>query len=569
MRVLTPTATVPLSPRAARRANPSAVLKLTNHLRSAFWHAYQHQGGTTGGSLALPPSIVDASSDDLEEAVIAVATQIHMQRSTDVTGWSSVSTALEANALEIHFALITWLRQSGIYRSLNEYGKWRLLGIGQEIAAFLDLVTPTTVMDPTSREQELMSSLSLASVGRWLKETLVATLRDGGADQYQLWCGWFSTALATSMTFRKERAGAFYDITHKPPIIGSNNKSDEDGEHTPRVPVWTSHPVLQESFGILLQHWNTKQKSVHVLPPQTVEVIARASLDSFSDSASSLCSERAIGKYAEIKALTIPLLRTLHPATQHGKQSVDMVAFQLAVHHEYYEGICQMSLDHENKEDADNFRLTSLLKSADLCQSVDFQTGSNFGVYVLNWFTDKGLYGHTLMYGRLCPEHDLNHILLSDERLRPHRWIQAIHKGDYSGAASSLMGQDSTATLSETKWSFCMARLSNHVVRKESQSQRNQAEERETKINKTLELVGVQNALAPQSDQHLWSANRLLSRALEQAEQATVKDNKAPTADAVKPCFLGLLVCSTFDDLSAQRRQAAHVWSKRYVGTKK
>jgi Non-repetitive/WGA-negative nucleoporin C-terminal len=242
------------------------------------------------------------------------------------------------------------------------------------------------------------------------------------------------------------------------------------------------------------------------------------------------------------------------------------VAFQLAVHHDYYEGICQMALDHESKEDAESFRLTSLLKSTDVCQSMDFHTGSTFGQFVLSWFTDRGLYGHTLMYGRLCPERDLNHILQSDERLRPYRWIQAVHKGDYSGAASSLMttkdAKSTEATLAKTKWSFCMAKLSNHVVLKESQSQRKEAEQREATINKTLELIGVQNVLAPQTE-HLFTANRLLSQALDQADQAMKEGIKNQIEDSVKSCYLGLIVCTTFDDKVDQRRQAAQLWAKR------
>lgn len=568
-----------LSPLAVRRAHPAAVLKLTNHLRGAFWQAHQCQSSMSSGALAVPPSVVEASPIDLEEAVLAIAMQIHTRRGIDGIGWFFVANDFEVNALELHLALITWLRQGGIYRSLSKHGKWRLMAFGQEIAAFLDLVPPTLVPNSTVWEQQQMSRLSLSQVAVWLKETLETTLH-GAMDHYQLWCGWFSTALATALAYRKERAGVTYDITsaEQPPTVGSSSGCDSQETGSLGVPVWTSHPVLQEIFGTLLQHWKSNPKQRSLLPPQTVEIIARAALDSFADSANSLSSDIAIGKYAEIKAMVIPFVRTLHPlvpqmwSAQTGGHYDDNLAFELSIRHEYYEGICALALDHENKADANNFRLGPLLKSVEYCQSTDFQSGFTFAQFVLQWHTDRGLFGHTILYGRLCPERDLNHILQSDERLRPYRWIQSVHKGDYSSAATTLMGKPdkfAVSTLAETKWAYCLAKLSNHVVLKESQSQQAQAEKREVKINNTLELVGVQRELlgsCGQSAQHLWSANRLLSRALENTEQSMATGRRDQAETVSKNCYLGLLVCATLEETATKQRLAAQVWAKALGG---
>ena len=564
-----------LSPRAAGRANPSAVLKLAGHLRNTFWIAYKQQG--KGGSSSMPPSVFDASPVDLEESVLAAATQLHDLRSNDGDGWPTLSTATEANGLEIHLAFIQWLRHGGVYRSLTNYGKWRLLTLGQETAAFIDLVEPS-LASTSQWEQEELSKLSLSKgVAPWLKDTLIQVLRDGNMDQYQLWCGWFSTALATATTFREDRISTPYDITpaDNPPMVGSMFGNDDDAP-TPRVPVWTSHPVLQEVFGLLIEHWQNhpKQKSVYILPPKTVEMIVRVALVSFADSSKSLQTDRAIGKYASIKGMTIPLIRGLHPLpsqTLHPRaRSDDALAFHLSIRHEYYEGICQISHDHEYQEDSEQFRLEPLLQSSTECQSTDYETGFTFGQFVLHWQTDHGKFGHTILNGRFCPERDLNHLLQSDKRLHPYRWIQSIHRGDYDGAASSLMEHTSSMTLKQTKFALCMAKLANQVVLLESTSQQAQAEERDKKIDSTLELLGVQKELLEESsgpnkspsDQHLWSAARLLSLALEKADNATASGDKSPTENATRFCYLGLLISLTMDDKIARQSAAARVWAK-------
>jgi hypothetical protein len=557
-----------LSPRAAARANPSEVLKLASHLRSAFYEAYQDLDPAAGGSLALPPSLVKANSVDLEEAVIVVATQLHVQADTDMTGTGWESAKLQSNRLEWHLALIQWLRRGGIYRSLTAFAKWKLLALGQEVAAFLELATPTLLSAAWVKEQYADLSLT-KGIAIWLKERLDVVLNEGDLDHYQTWCGWFSTVLATATTYREERATPTYDITlaDKPPLIAS---TDEDGSKSPRIP-WTSHPALQEAFSRLLLHWrHSQQKSVHMLPPQTVEVICKAALESFADSANSVGSERATGKYAQIKAMTIPLLRTLYPRTQgmstsrSGSHS-DRLAFKLAVKHEYYDGICQIAHDHENASDKNNFRLEPLLQSATQCQSIDHSTGFTFGQLVLHWHAGKCLYGQTIMYGRLCPDQYLNQVFQSNERLRSYKWIQAIHRGDYDQAVSSLMSR--TGPLSETRWSFCMAKLSNQVVLKEAQSkQHREAEARRKKIESTLELCGIQKELLEDSlerpKSELWSPKNLLTLALQKAAQASTSDSNSAREEAIRYCYLGLLVCTTFEDETARRGNAIQVWAK-------
>jgi hypothetical protein len=394
---------------------------------------------------------------------------------------------------------------------------------------------------------------------------------------YQLWCGWFSTALATAMTYREERAAGLYDIAaaERPPMVSS---SSGEGDHTSKVPVWTSHPVLQEVFKQLLNHWkkNPKQKSMQVLPPKTVEVIVKAALESFADSASSLRTNEALGDYSGVKELSIPVIRTLHPPlpSQEPSNRDDLLAFQLAIRHDYYDGICKIAFDHETKDDTNHFRLETLLQSTSQCQSIDYETGCTFGQFVLQWHADRELYGHTIMFGRLCPNADLLNIFAREEGMRRHQWIESVYKGDYDGAASALISRTEKthqATLSETKWALCMAKLSNQVVLKECPSKEAHAKLRDRKIDNKLELVGVQKELLEegisglsksQSEQHLWSAHRLLDLAMDKVDRATASGNKSRRENATRYCYLALLICITYDDLESQRRHAARVWAK-------
>ena len=574
-----------MSPRAAARANPSAVLKLTNHIRSAFWQAYNLQDSSSisgSSATALPPSLLEASPVDLEEAIIANATQLHVQRSSDGAGWSIASNALSSNGLEFHLSFIEWLRQGGLYRSLTSYGKWRLLSLGQEVAAFLDLVAPTISSITSEWEQEQFAKLDLSrgGVAYWLKHTYDKVLQEDNMEHYQLWCGWFSSALATAMTYRDERAAAPYDIApgSSPPQVGAMGG---DVDLASKVPIWTSNTLLQEVFGALFQYWNHNAKQYHILPPQTVVVCIKAGLISFEDAASSAPSEETIGKYAIIKKLSIPLLRTLHPVSQTGSSqpgaiSDDGLAFDLAVRHDYFEGICQIAYDHENKADTNNFRLESLLQSTTQCQSKDFDTGDTFGQFVMRWHADKENYGHTIVYGRLCPESQLNYVLKSEDNMHPHRWIQSVYRGDYDGAASMLMtnAENVSSTISETKWALCMAKLSNRVVALEGVSRQSEAEARDKKIDNKLELVGVQKELLEgspdfhesHSGNHLWSANRLLTVALQNVDQVMASSGSTTSSSvkesATRFCYLGLLVALTFDDPIAQRSHAVQVWAK-------
>ena len=576
VRALPPASPATLSPRAAKRANPSAVLKLINHMRSSFQLAYQNQDGSTG--TALPPSLLEASPVDLEEAIIALATQLHVQQSSDGAGWSIVSSALSSSGLEWHLAFINWLRQGGLYRFLTSYGKWRLLSLGQEVAAYQELISPTLASMTSDWEHDQFENLTLSNggVAAWLKATLEVVLQTVNVEHYQLWCGWFSSALATAMTFREEQSLTPYDITsgsHPPPAVGSMNRE----ENAARVPVWTSDSILQEIFGILFQYWNRNPKQYHILPSKTVEVCIRAGLIAFEDAAKSVPSEETDGRYSAIKKMSIPLLRTLHPMEQlapprPNKMTDDNLAFELAVRHEYYEGLCEIAHDHECKPDTNQFRLEPLLQSTSHCQSTDYDTDYNFGEFVMRWFANRELYGHTIVYGRLCPDSDLQQVLKSDERLHSHRWIQDVHKFDFNGATSSLMAtaeNTASVTLDEINWNLSMAKLANRVVKLEGSTNRQQMQsvnEREKKIESNLELVGLQKELLkgePDSQQnsHFWSASRLLDLALQKVDQAS-SDGISSKKDVVRLCVIGLIVSGTFQDPVERRDCAVQFWTK-------
>jgi hypothetical protein len=217
---------------------------LAKHLRSAFWQWYQH-----GGTFRLPPSIIDASPQDLEPAIILTARYLRVHE-----------TSSKHNPTEWHNAFLTMLQQGGLYRSISQQGRWALLGIGQELAVYQAL-------------HSKLPGLQADSVSKALAES-----RDFRT---------LSLALSTANKFRKEFATSRYDV-----MPGQS----------PSHRVWTGDSTLQAVMWRQLEEWTESPDS---LPTEHVKTVVTTILDSHREASDPKT-------YEEVKELAIPLIRKIH-----------------------------------------------------------------------------------------------------------------------------------------------------------------------------------------------------------------------------------------------------------------
>ena len=217
---------------------------LARHLRSAFWQWYQH-----GGTFRLPPSIMDASPQDLEPAIILTAQYLRVHE-----------TSSKHNPMEWHNAFLTMLQQGGLYRSISQQGRWALLGIGQELAVYQAL-------------HGKLPGLQADSVSKSLAES-----RDFRT---------LSLALSTANEFRKEYATSRYDV-----MTGQR----------PSHRVWTGDSTLQAVMWRQLEEWT---ESPDPLPTEQVKTVVTTILDSHREASDPKT-------YEEVKELAIPLIRKIH-----------------------------------------------------------------------------------------------------------------------------------------------------------------------------------------------------------------------------------------------------------------
>ena len=218
---------------------------LARHLRSAFWQWYQR-----AGTFRLPPSIMDASPQDLEPAIILTAQYLRVPETT----------SSKHNPTEWHNAFLTMLQQGGLYRSISQQGRWALLGIGQELAVYQALHGKLPGLQSDSVSKALAESRDFCTLG---------------------------LALSTANQFRKEYATSRYDV-----MAGQ----------CPSHRVWTGDGTLQAVMWRQLEEWT---ESLDPLPTEQVKTVVTTILASHQEASDPKT-------YEEVKELAIPLIRKIH-----------------------------------------------------------------------------------------------------------------------------------------------------------------------------------------------------------------------------------------------------------------
>ena len=499
---------LPPTKRTKFGSNPSVVQTLVSHLRSVFWQSYQELD-----HLQLPPSLTKATLENLEEAIVAFCTELQYK--------GDASSA--QNPLEWHKALIKLLQEGGLYRSLSYKARWRLLSIGQELAVFFSL--PRSSRSSEWHVQQF-ANLQSHEICDWLLDLQTSEIQ-GGWEHAATWNEWLCASLEAATAYREEFANPFYDV------VAEN----------PQAPMWTSTPALQTVLLRQMEHWKRDPTAVELAH---VESVVRTALISYSESYKEE-DENSKSRYAKVKTLAISLLRLV-------SKGDDELAFDLSIQYNYFEGLCQMSIDHEKKRDGKSYSLDPLFATM---QGKDLLTGYTVSQFVLQWHTDAGLYGHAINYGQHSTE-DLDLIMKMDERLRPYRWVCAIRQDYYTQATESCLDNCKApeSTLAANLWALSFAKLSNKL----EATRNNVVLQRQNNIERKLELVNAQQLLLEGEDSsdvessQLLSPEDLISMAMTQLAKATNKD------DRVRLCLIGLAVCTSLDDAASD--QAAHVWAQ-------
>jgi hypothetical protein len=491
-------------------SNPAIVQTLISHLRSVFWQYYQNQGD----EFQLPPSLTKAAPENLQEAIVAFAMELQYK--------GDASSA--RNPLEWHQALIKMLQKGSLYRSLPYRARWQLLGIGQELAVFCALPRSSQ----NAIEQDYLSRLQPHNIADWLMELQEKELQSGSASIFP---HWLSTTLDAAANFRDEFANPFYDVV-------------EDSK--PLEQLWTSQESLQRVLRRQLDYWKRDSSSVE-LPH--VESVVKTTLTSFSESYDKigLYDDDSKQLYSTIKKTAIDLLRSV-------SKDDDELAFDLSVKFNYFEGLCEMSVDHEKKEDSKFYSLDPLFATLD---GTDTLSGYTFPQYVLRWHTDRGLYGHAINYGQHSPV-DLDVLMKTDERLRPFQWIPAVRQGYFSKATEACMTNSKLpeSTLSSSLWALSLAKLANKLepTRNDSVLHRQAIiENRRNLLQAQKELCQGQEDLSNDNAQ-LLPADKLIEIAIDNLQSATTKE------DRFQLCYIALSICAAMEEGSADN--AAYVWSQ-------
>lgn len=474
---------------------------LVSHLRSSFWQAYQDPETHR----PMPPSLRAASPGVLEQAIVSFATEL--QHKGDA--------ASAQNPMEWHRALIKFLQERGLYRSISHEGRWQLLSIGQELSAF-GFVTQFKHGMYASGSSEC-KSYELAD---WLLE-----LQETNPLEWNVLLGGL---LDTAMAYREESASPLYDLLN---------------DVIPPRPLWLSHKSLQIVLLRQLEDWKRSPANVERLH---AEPIVKAALLSYYD------HHPIKGDYARVQKLGIGLLRALGPNSSNEEYPLEELAFDLSIQYNYFAGLCQMSVDHEKKRDAATFSLDPHFETI---TGKEILSGYSFAQFVLQWHTDNGLYGHAINYGRHAPN-ELALLMNKDERLRKYKWIPAIRQSYFDQATESCLGNSEwgQGSLKSTQWALSMAKLTNQLSATHNK-------ERQQVIDRKLDLVSAQQMLqeediASTGEVSQQTPEELVLLALQRLPRATSLD------DRVRFATIALAVCNAIEDTGASIDYTAQVWAE-------
>ncbi|VEU39239.1 unnamed protein product [Pseudo-nitzschia multistriata] len=506
--------------------SPSKRIKLGNdkilaqHLRSHFWASYSDPNVDK----PTPPSLLQADPVDLESAVIQIGAEL--QQKGDPKS-SSIS-------LEWHSSFVGLLQNDGLYRRLSEDGKWKLLGIGQELRTFGTVAGQLNEFRSTEDREAVESwwgGLQPQAMADWFL-SVQQTVEKSGWLHSRLWYELLLTAIWDLLGFREDFKETVYDV--------ASERCTE--------PLWISHPSMKEMLKRQIKHWETNYQDVS---PQLIECTAKLALLSYSESIPPLQgpNETPIERRKEFVQMQRDVLSLLRRVFEGN----DETAFELCVQYRHFDGLCELSVAHEKKRDASSYALDPLFETM---KGPDSRSGWSFPQHVLQWHADKGLYGQVVNYGRHSIA-DLNRIMDKHTELRRYRWIPTVRQG-YFGQATTLLLENCKENndLGNNQWALSMAKLTNMLVPAQSQQAKGQGQQ----IEQSLELVEAHQELLDDSDKEkqcpMLPPEELVELAISKLEYCFDLDKR------VRLAFTGLSVCNFMQDKQAALDQMSRIWAE-------
>lgn len=494
---------------------------LGQHLRSHFWMSYQDPTVDK----PVPPSLTTADSTELELAILHIGTELQQKGDPSC---SSIS-------IEWHRHFIKLIKEGGLYRRLSEDGKWKLLGIGQELYVFGEmsqLLIHTYKHHQDDIVDEWQAGLQSHSIAQWLL-TVQGSLE---LLHSEIWYDILGTALNTLLMIRDDHARSVYDIA-----------SEQCSE-----PIWTSNSSMRDMLKRQIQYWVTNHQEN--VPLELIEVVVKTALLSYSESLSPSSSVEDRMDYVSIQKSSITLLRLVI------SDGHDELAFDLCKQYRYFDGLCEISIAHEKKHDAMVYALDPLF---DVIHGCDTKSGWSFSQHVLQWHTDRGLYGQVINYGRHSTA-DLNRIMNKNDQLRQYRWIPIIRQGYFSEATGMLLENcKENHGLRSNEWALSMAKLTNQLAPTQNQ----QTRDHNRQIEKTLTLVDAQKMLLDVLDDNqeknehnmdtvMMAPDELIELVMNKLENSFEQNERVNLA------FVGLTVCNRIDDTTAAMEQTSRIWAE-------
>eukprot|EP00547_Thalassionema_nitzschioides_P002789 CAMPEP_0194218084 /NCGR_PEP_ID=MMETSP0156-20130528/22972_1 /TAXON_ID=33649 /ORGANISM="Thalassionema nitzschioides, Strain L26-B" /LENGTH=953 /DNA_ID=CAMNT_0038947319 /DNA_START=6 /DNA_END=2867 /DNA_ORIENTATION=- len=369
-------------------ANQETSFVLANHLRQAFWQYYQTQ------QIKLSPSWCEATNNselEYEKAILLTGRQLQED------GDSSSS----KNPLEWHLAFIKMIHKTGLYKNVSGPSRWKLLAIGQEISVH-NLVLQSNLLNSDD-----LPPFGLAAKLAKLQEHI---LNHAPSSEWTLLLG---NILKKAKEYREKHHVDSYDVLSDPRNLWTHQLRDVLRKQLEQQPQIMRNACQKEALGQIIQ----------------------AALEVHQENRSK--------QYAQVKSLGFQLTRS--------QLQDDVMALNLCVAHAYYEGLCQLSLDHPRDE---RFALEPMLLNED--GSDQFQ---DFGAFALDWFSNHNRYDKVLKYGKLLSDEVFSSILNRDEKLRKFRWIFALRQEKYDVASDFLYENGDGQNIPQTQLSLSLAKL--------------------------------------------------------------------------------------------------------------
>lgn len=491
------------------------VQKLTKHLLSEFWNAY-HQPDRP---IQLPPSLQTASLSDLEAAVMAGAE--HLRDKHDQ----------QQNPRQWHLAYMDWLIQTGLYRNLTSFCKWKLLSIGQQVDIFVAL---SNVRAESVWQKEQLETLTAANVGEWLCQVQENVHEIGSGDaRHEMWTLWLYLVLSKAMKYREDHLHPTYDLGKLLPRASTITE----------IPVWTSSKHIRQVLTKQLAFWRS-MGTVGATTEDMVESIIQSSIQTCSDAYASCTNSETKQAYVDAQSAAMNILRSSRGLV------ADTFLFGLFQHHCYFSGLCQIALEHERRKDHDHFDLVPLFD--ELMNEKDIETNLSFSRFVLKWHWNRNLYGHVLEFGKLCPD-DLSPLVRTDAS-KSLRWIYDLRQGEYDRCAESLVAHANAtdSTIHDARIANRLAFIANEIAHLESTN--DIVQRRRCLIDNKADLIYAQQKLlgtncAPSDTP--WEPQQLLQYALEHTDQFD---------DKVEALEIALSVCACIRDEYEAQECAQTVW---------